>query len=138
VQLPGRLQFLPGAVQWVFDVAHNEAAAAVLADELRARAVVGRTLAVFGMLEDKDVAAVARQLAPLVDHWLLCTLEGPRALSGEQLGRRFGVGRVSVELAGDVATATARAQQLAQPGDRVLVCGSFHTVGPALQACQLY
>ncbi len=90
MQLPGRLQFLPGAVEWVFDVAHNEAAAAVLAGELRARPVAGRTFVVFGMLEDKDVAAVAAQLAPLVDHWLLCTLEGPRALSGEQLRRRLG------------------------------------------------
>jgi dihydrofolate synthase / folylpolyglutamate synthase len=138
VQLPGRLQFLPGEVEWVFDVAHNEAAAAVLAGELSARPVAGRTIAVMGMLEDKDVAAVATQLAPLVDHWLLCTLEGPRGLSGEQLRGRFGVAGVSAELAGDVATATARARQLAQPGDRVLVCGSFHTVGPALRACQLY
>ncbi len=85
VQLPGRLQFLPAAVEWVFDVAHNEAAAAVLAGELRARPIAGRTFVVFGMLEDKDVAAVAAQLSPLADHWLLCTLEGPRALSGEQL-----------------------------------------------------
>ena len=33
------------------------------------------------------------QLAPLVDHWLLCTLEGPRALSGEQLRQRLGAVR---------------------------------------------
>jgi folylpolyglutamate synthase/dihydropteroate synthase len=39
---------------------------------------------------------------------------------------------------GDVAAACARAQQLAQAGDRVLVCGSFHTVGPALQSRRLY
>jgi dihydrofolate synthase/folylpolyglutamate synthase len=90
------------------------------------------------MLADKDVAAVARQLAPLVDHWLLCTLVGPRALSGEELRRRLGAPGASTELGGEVASATARAQELAQPGDRVLVCGSFHTVGPALQARQLY
>jgi dihydrofolate synthase/folylpolyglutamate synthase len=138
VRLPGRLQFVPGEVEWVFDVAHNEAAAAVLAGELRARPVAGRTIAVLGMLADKDVAAVARQLAPLVDHWLLCTLAGPRALSGEELRRRLGALGASTELGGEVASATARAQELAQPGDRVLVCGSFHTVGPALQARQLY
>ena len=138
VSLAGRLQFVPGAVEWVFDVAHNEAAATVLAAELRARPVRGRTYAVFGALGDKDVAAVAAQLDALVDHWLLCTLPGPRALSGEELGRRLTAVRGSSELAGEVKTATQRAAALAQPGDRVLVCGSFHTVGPALQARQLY
>lgn len=138
VSLPGRLQFVTGAVEWVFDVAHNEAAATVLAAELGARPSGGRTLAVFGMLGDKDVAAVAAQLDPLVDHWLLCTLEGPRALSAADLRQRMGALRAGTELASDVGTASARAAQLARPGDRVLVCGSFHTVGPALQARRLY
>ena len=138
VRLPGRLQFVAGAVEWVFDVAHNEQAAAILAGELRARPIRGRTIVVFGMLADKEVAAVAAQLTALVDHWLLCTLTGSRALTGAQLRGRIGAVRVPTELAGDVASATERAARLAQPGDRVLVCGSFHTVGPALQARQLY
>ena len=90
------------------------------------------------MLEDKDVAAVAAKLAPHVDHWLLCSLEGPRALTDEALQRRLGALQAPVERAGKVDAATRRAAQLARPGDRVVVCGSFHTVGPALQARQLY
>ena len=93
VSLPGRLQFVPGAVEWVFDVAHNDAAAAVLAGELRSRPAHGRTYAVFGVLGDKNVAAVAAQLDPLVDHWLLCTLPGPRSLRAEDLQRRMGTTR---------------------------------------------
>ena len=137
VRLPGRLQIIPGVVEWVFDVAHNEAAAVVLAAELRARPIAGRTIIVFGMLEDKDVAAVATQLAALANQWLLCTLTGPRALSAEQLSRRIGALSAPMELAGDVGAATRRALQIAQPGDRVVVCGSFHTVGPALHLRQL-
>ncbi len=138
VQLPGRLQFVPGTIEWVFDVAHNEAAAAVLAGELHARPVRGRTLAVFGVLADKNVRAVAAQLDSLVDHWLLCALPGPRSLTSEELRRRIGTVRGQAEIAGDVAAAVARAEQLAGAGDRILVCGSFHTVGPALQARRLY
>ncbi len=138
VRLAGRLQFVPGPVEWVFDVAHNEAAAAVLAEELRARPIAGRSIAVLGMLEDKDVAAVAARLAPQVDHWLLCSLTGPRALSDAALQQRLGAQRAPVELAGSVEDATHRAAQLARPGDRVVVCGSFHTVGPALEVRQLY
>lgn len=138
VSLPGRLQFVPGDVEWVFDVAHNEPAAAVLAEELQRHPVAGRTLAVFGMLADKEVAAVAAQLDALVDHWLLCTPTGPRALAAEQLAARMGALRGRTELCGDVAAACARAARLSLPGDRVLVCGSFHTVGPALEARGLY
>ena len=138
VRLPGRMQFVPGAVEWVFDVAHNEAAAVVLAAELRLRPPRARTLAVFGMLEDKDVGAVAAQLDGLVDHWLLCTPEGARALDAAQLQARMGRLRGSFEMCSDVAQACARAAQRARPGDRVLVCGSFHTVGPALRARRLY
>ena len=138
VRLPGRLQFIPGEVEWVFDVAHNEPAAAVLARELRARPRRGRTIAVFGMLADKDVAAVAAQLDALIDHWFLCALEGPRALNAEQLQLRLNSIHGSVELCRDVKSASAAAASLARPGDRVLVCGSFHTVGPALQARGLY
>lgn len=138
VALPGRMQFVPGEVEWVFDVAHNEAAAAVLAAELRSRPPRGRTLAVFGMLEDKDAHAVAAQLADVVDRWLLCTPEGARALGASALQERMGPVRGTSETLGDVAEACERAARLARPGDRVLVCGSFHTVGPALRARRLY
>jgi dihydrofolate synthase/folylpolyglutamate synthase len=138
VRLPGRLQRVSGSVEWVLDVAHNEPAAAVLAHELRAFGARGRTLAVFGMLADKDVAAVAAQLDSQVDHWLLCTPQGPRALESVRLAERMGATRGKVEICGDVQSACERAEGLAVAGDRVLVCGSFHTVGPALQLRGLY
>ncbi|MDE2252100.1 MAG: bifunctional tetrahydrofolate synthase/dihydrofolate synthase [Gammaproteobacteria bacterium] len=138
VRLAGRLQIVNGPVEWVFDVAHNEAAAALLATQLRARPATGRTLAVFAALGDKDIGAIAAQLDPLVDHWLLCQLPGARALEPTQLQRRMGRLRGTSELAGEVAAAAALAAARAQPGDRVLVCGSFHTVGPALAARRLY
>jgi folylpolyglutamate synthase/dihydropteroate synthase len=43
-----------------------------------------------------------------------------------------------VERAGDVANACARAAESSGPRDRILVCGSFQTVGPALDARGLY
>jgi dihydrofolate synthase/folylpolyglutamate synthase len=90
------------------------------------------------MLADKDVAAVAAQLDPQVDHWLLCTPQGPRALEAARLAERMGTTRGEVEICGDVESACRRATQMAVPGDRILVCGSFHTVGPALQWRGLY
>ncbi len=138
VQLPGRLQFVPGPVEWVLDVAHNEPAAQVLARELAARPASGRTLGVLGMLADKDVAAVVQSLAGVVDEWILCPLDSPRGLDVRALRSRLPAATPVAGEASDVAAGCALARERSVPGDRVLVCGSFHTVGPALQWLRLY
>ncbi len=134
VGLPGRFQRVPDprGFEWVFDVAHNPAAAVTLAANLRALPVTGRTLAVCGMLGDKDVPGVVGALRDSFDHWLAATSEGPRAIDADELRRRAATAGVDLEPAGDVAAAMHRAAGLAGPGDRVVVFGSFHTVGPAL------
>ena len=139
VTLPGRFQVVPGDVEWILDVAHNEPAAAVLAGALAARPCEGKSFAVAGMLADKDVAAVASTLDPLVDHWLLAGIDGePRGLDARALQARLPPLRGTIELATDTTAACARARALSSPGDRVIVFGSFHTVGPALQWLGLY
>lgn len=139
VRLPGRFQRVPGEVEWVLDVAHNEQAAAVLAAELRSQPVRGRTIAVAGMLADKDATAVGRELDGVIDHWLLADLsDEPRGLSAEALKSRLPPLRGALELMPNVAAACARARELARPRDRVVVLGSFHVVGPALAWLGLY
>jgi dihydrofolate synthase/folylpolyglutamate synthase len=137
--LPGRLQIIPGEVEWILDVAHNEPAARVLAGALAERRRPGRSFAVAGMLADKDVAAIARTLDPLIDHWLLAGIDDePRGLDARALQARLPALRGAVELSSTVAAACARARALSLPGDRVIVFGSFHVVGPALVWLGLY
>jgi dihydrofolate synthase/folylpolyglutamate synthase len=139
VRLPGRFQRVPGEVEWILDVAHNEPAAQVLAAALAARPARGRTLAVLGMLGDKDATAVARALDTSVDHWVLASLDAePRGLSAAALAARLPSLRAPIEHCGPVAQSCTRARALARPGDRVGVFGSFHTVGPALVWLGLY
>jgi dihydrofolate synthase / folylpolyglutamate synthase len=139
VALPGRFQIVPGEVEWILDVAHNEPAAAVLAAALAARRCEGETYAIAGMLADKDVAAVARTLDPLIDHWLLAGIDDePRGLTAAALQARLPPLRGSVELATDTRVACARARERSGPRDRVIVFGSFYVVGPALQWLGLY
>jgi dihydrofolate synthase/folylpolyglutamate synthase len=139
VALPGRFQVVPGDVEWILDVAHNEPAAAVLAAALAARPCEGKSFAVAGMLADKDVAAVASTLDPLVDHWLLAGIDDePRGLNARALQARLPPLRGTVELATDTTAACARARALSSPRDRVIVFGSFYVVGPALQWLGLY
>jgi dihydrofolate synthase/folylpolyglutamate synthase len=134
VSLPGRFQSVrKGSVEWILDIAHNEPAAVTFAQHLRERPAQGRTLAVAGILTDKDAGAIARVLESAVDHWILCALPGPRGGSAEDLSRRMALSPSVVSLAASVEEGCAVANAAAKPGDRVAVFGSFHTVGPAMQ-----
>ncbi len=133
VRLAGRFQVVPGTPEWILDVAHNLPAAEVLAANLRARPCAGRTIAVAGILADKDIAGIGRVLAPCVDEWVLCGLEGARGAEAAVLRERLPPECAPASLVRDVAAGCALARQRAQPADRIVVLGSFHTVGPALQ-----
>ena len=136
VRLVGRFQMIApgeGKPSWILDVAHNADAARVLAQNLRALPIEGRTLAVCGILADKDAAAIAAEVGECFDAWWLASIEGVRGTSGAVLKDRIAahVGG-PVSLAGDVAAACAAVHAAARPTDRIVVFGSFHTVGPAL------
>jgi dihydrofolate synthase/folylpolyglutamate synthase len=132
--LRGRFEIVPGEVEWIFDVAHNPAAAATLSVALAARERRGRTFAVVGILSDKDAVGIVSALDPLIDHWIAADLPGPRGMTGAQLAKLCSQHtRASWETAKDVIQACERARGLAGAGDRVVVFGSFHTVGPALE-----
>jgi len=136
VRLVGRFQVIApgdGKPAWILDVAHNADAARVLAQNLRALPIGGRTLAVCGILADKDAAAIAAEVGECFDAWWLPSIEGLRGTSGEVLKNRI-AGHVSgpLSVAADIAAACAAACAAAGPADRIVVFGSFHTVGPAL------
>ena len=141
VKLAGRFHSVPGLVEWILDVAHNEPAARVFADHLAARPGKGRTIAVVGILGDKDSAAIAQLLHPQVDHWIICTIHEPRGLPAEELARRMkagaGLADGDVELAASVEDGFAAAKAQAVPGDRVIVCGGFNIVGSAMRWLRL-
>jgi len=143
VRLAGRFQVVPGEVEWILDIAHNPPAAEVLARQLRERAPPGgrgpgRTFAVIGVLADKDAAAIAAALSAVIDHWIVCALPGPRGGSAAQLAQRLGRPAGEITPADSVAAGCERARAAARPGDRVVVCGSVYTVGPALQWLRIY
>jgi dihydrofolate synthase / folylpolyglutamate synthase len=138
VTLPGRFQVIrrnaPVTTEWILDVAHNPAAAQALAGQLAARRASGRTLAVCGMLGDKDIEGVAAALRDSFDAWIIVGLESPRAVSLNELSQRLSsVGANIVASADDVAGGCEIAETMARAGDRIVAFGSFLTVGPALE-----
>ncbi len=133
-RIAGRFQVVEGQPEWILDVAHNADAAGMLAQSLATRPCRGRTLAVCGILGDKDVEAIARSLASAVDEWFAVGLEEPRGIEPAELARRLeaATGRLA-QVRRDVADGCATASSAARQDDRILVFGSFHAVGPALE-----
>jgi len=131
VELPGRFQVLPGRPSVVLDVAHNPQAARVLAANLAAAGYAPETIAVLGMLADKDIEGVVRAIAPRVTRWQLASLPGARGARAEQLEaavRRCGV-HSPLRCHPDPRTAFRAALEEAGDDDRIVVLGSFLTVG---------
>lgn len=128
--LPGRVQRISGRVDQVLDVSHNAQAAQALAAALRQMPVTGRCYAVLGMMRDKDLAAFVQPLLPLVDSWYATGLQVERASPAEVIaaGIRDSAGDRDVVACDSMQETRVALQTLVQPGDRVLVCGSFHTV----------
>jgi dihydrofolate synthase/folylpolyglutamate synthase len=140
VRLAGRFQVVPGPVEWILDIAHNEPAACVFAQHVRERgsAPGSRTFAVVGILADKDAREIAAALASVVDHWVLCTLPGPRGSSAADLAERLRLRPEQVTLANSVEEGCEAARTATVAGDRVIVFGSVYTVGPALAWLGVY
>jgi len=136
VVLPGRFQVLPGRPQVILDVAHNADAAQALAENLGAAGYAAETIAVFGMLRDKDIAGVARRLAPRVTRWHLCTLGGPRGTDAKALARILLSAGISAPLLqhGSAAAAFAAAREEAGENDKIVAFGSFLTVAEVMQS----
>ncbi len=137
VDLPGRFQILPGQPTLVLDVAHNPHAVAALAVNLHAMGNFPRTHAVFGVMADKDTPAMLEQLQPLIDSWYFTDLPTPRAESGAALlgqwqaqNTRRGVTALACP---DPQSALQSALAAADPADRIVIFGSFHTVGGILK-----
>lgn len=130
MSIPGRIQRIPGSVEQVLDVSHNAQAAEALADALRQRPVAGCTHAVIGMMRDKQVADFLTPLRGLVDMWYATGLPVDRAFTGDKLAGliREQVSGQPVNACKAPADALDCLRSVVRTGDRVLVCGSFHTV----------
>jgi dihydrofolate synthase/folylpolyglutamate synthase len=131
VTLAGRFQVLPGRPQVVLDVAHNVEAARILAQNLAASGFAPETIAVCGMLRDKDIAGVLRELAPRITRWHFCSLTGPRAASAQELegALRAAGADAPASCHASAAEAFAAAAGAAGENDKIVVFGSFLTVG---------
>ncbi len=136
VELPGRFQIIPGQPTLVLDVAHNPHSVAALAANLDAMGFFPTTHAVFGAMADKDLAPMLAKVSPLLDRWYFTDLPTPRAAKAAALLAQWQAQntRKDTQAAcyGDPVAALQAAIAQADPADRIVVFGSFYTVGGVL------
>ena len=137
VELPGRFQIVPGEPVLVLDVAHNPHSVAALALNLDAMGFYPTTHAVFGAMADKDLQAMLERLGPFMDRWYFTDLPLPRAATAAQLQQQW----QSLNRRADATSSTHASPEAALQAaiaaaggaDRIVVFGSFYTVGGVLK-----
>jgi dihydrofolate synthase / folylpolyglutamate synthase len=137
VELPGRFQIVPGEPALVLDVAHNPHSVAALAANLDAMGFYPTTHAVFGAMADKDLANMWPKVSPMIDKWYFTDLPTARAATALALQTQWQAHNQRKDASSQTYTSPQAALDAAvagaQPTDRIVVFGSFYTVGGVLQ-----
>lgn len=143
-KLPGRqqVQFDPfKQIDIIYDVAHNSQSARELATFLAQHPCSGKTIAIVAMLSDKNIPGTITPLIPFVDQWIVGKIDSYRGCGSGQIletlaqhGLKPGLSSQN-QLFHDrisLCEAMTYAKKISQPGDRIVVFGSFHTVSETL------
>jgi dihydrofolate synthase/folylpolyglutamate synthase len=134
VKLAGRFQQIHANPCIIVDVAHNPQAAKSLSQNLQSSACAGKTLAVFGMLADKDMEGVIDAVASEIDDWYLADIHSPRGAKASELQKLLlkYTQNSPVHAFASVNEAIDSACKIAAKNDRIIVFGSFYTVADAI------
>lgn len=132
LELPARFQIVAAHPWVIFDGAHNPAAMAALAAALRRHFPGQRLTLVLGIMRDKDLEGILREIVPLAQEVLIAVPRNERSPLPRELSERVAPYGVACREADSVAQALSQALAPARAEDVVCVTGSFYTVGEAL------
>jgi dihydrofolate synthase/folylpolyglutamate synthase len=134
--IPGRVETVAHDPLTVYDGAHNPAGARALAESLDD--VLGERrprIAVIGVLEDKDAAAMLTELLPHTDGVVFTRSQNPRALSPATLASLAEkLDGQPAEIVAVPRAAVERARARAGPGGAVLATGSIYLIADLVRA----
>jgi dihydrofolate synthase/folylpolyglutamate synthase len=138
VQVPGRLELVSRDGPLVFhDGAHNPAGAQALAEALPEVVGSRRLVAVIGVLDDKDAAAMLRAILPLTDAAVYTRTSNPRSLPPATLEALAAqLDGPPSECVADPRAAVERARELAGPDGAVIATGSIYLIADLVRERQ--
>jgi dihydrofolate synthase/folylpolyglutamate synthase len=134
---PGRFQVLPAHYsqpEYIFDVAHNPAGAWALRSTLSNLYEDRRLIFVFGAMRDKAISEMCEILFPLAERVITTQAENPRSATPQEIRDAAHRTHADIELSANVASALARARELAGTDGIIVITGSIYIVGEAMRA----
>lgn len=138
--VPGRLQIQTIAeknITILYDVSHNVQSVQLLAKKVKQFQCQSNTHAVFSALKDKDILGLIKPLKNCINQWYLAQLDNPRAPSKDYLLSIAKKAEILAEICyTSPLVAFEEAMMRAEPGDLIVVYGSFFTVGHILSSVQ--
>ena len=129
---PGRLQLLSDRPKILMDGGHNIDGARTLIKTIRETFSYDRLIFVFGMMSDKDIIGVWRELERLADMVFLTKSDNPRAADPATTAYRIGETNADVVTTESIPEAVDKALAAAGPDDLICVTGSLYLVGEAM------
>ncbi len=133
IALIGRYQMISSEPEIIIDVAHNADSAEKLMDNLN-REPKKNTLAVVGILKDKDVYSLVKPMINKVDKWYCGTINSERGMNSDEIKTRMSsaINHNDIETFDSINQACMQAIKSLSKGDRLIVYGSFYTVSEFL------
>jgi dihydrofolate synthase/folylpolyglutamate synthase len=134
-RLKGRFQIIPGAIPKILDVAHNRQSIKALVTNLKMIPCYGKTHIILGMLKDKDHQRVIKELIEITDTWHFVSISQDRGIEAKILTSKLkALGRLeNISEYSNVEEALDKIHKLSMPDDRIIITGSFYTVGAAIR-----
>ena len=138
VSILGRFQCSTGegsSILHILDVAHNEDSIARLAKLLAEFSCEGKTIAVLGMLEDKEHVKALTAISSQISSWYIADLDVPRGMMADDLAnivQKLDT-NAKIEKFTTVDEAVKAANLTANNNDRLVIFGSFYTVEFAMR-----
>ncbi len=132
--LLGRHQLISSHPEIILDVAHNGDAAEQLFKNL-SESKRKRTIAVIGILEDKDVYSLVKPMKPLVDEWFCGTINNQRGMNADEIKLRISsiIDKRNIHSHQSVLAAYNAAISSLKKDDRLIIYGSFYTISEILR-----
>ena len=134
-RLKGIFQIIPGAIPKILDVAHNRQSIKALVNNLKMIPCYGKTHIILGMLKDKDHQRVIKELIEITDTWHFVSISQDRGIEAKILTSELkALGRLeNISEYSNVEEALDKLHKLSMPDDRIIITGSFYTVGAAIR-----
>ena len=128
---PGRLELIETGTRILLDGAHNPGATETLKKALETRYPRRRLIVILGIMADKEIPAMMKDIVPQADLLFLTRVQNERAASLDLLEAESSSYEKPHRKFGNVAEALDEALNQAGKEDLILVTGSLYTVGEA-------